>query len=198
MITTIWTRRPTCGERGLTFRQTEKWSSNPQKTMPEIREIKASERHFLDEILREAAYFPDPSKKQEKLTKLHPVLSSYFENFGREGEIALVVETAEGLGGAAWTRRFSNEVSSHGYVDDETPELGIAIKEEWGNRGTGTRLITRIIGELSAAGFNRVSFSVDKRNPVVRLYHRLGFHVHSEGSNFDTMVKNIEPPVIAE
>ena len=163
--------------------------------MPEIREMKASERHFLDEMLREAAYFPDPSKKQEKLAELHPVLSSYFENFGREGEIAFVVETAEGLGGAAWTRRFSNEVKSHGYVDDDTPELGIAVKEELRNRGIGTRLIARIMGELSAAGFSRVSLSVDKRNPAVRLYQRLGFQVHSEGENFYTMVKDIEPPL---
>jgi len=163
--------------------------------MLEIREIKACERYFLDEMLREAAYFPDPSKKLEKLAELHPVLSTYFDSFGREGEFALVVVTADGLGGAAWTRRFSNEFSSHGFVDDDTPELGIAIKEELRNQGIGTRLMTRIIGELSAAGFRQVSLSVDKRNPAVRLYQRLGFQVHSEGENFYTMIKHIEPPL---
>ncbi|MEP7077110.1 MAG: GNAT family N-acetyltransferase [Acidobacteriota bacterium] len=163
-----------------------------RKTMIEIREIKTSERPFLDEMLREAAYFPDPSKKEEKLAELKPVLENYFENFGREGEVAFVAVTSDGLGGAAWTRRFSKDNKSHGYVDDETPELGIALKEPLRNQGFGTLLITTIVGELSASGFSKVSLSVDKRNPAVRLYERLGFQVHAEGSNFYTMVKHLE------
>lgn len=160
--------------------------------MVEIREIDISEHDFLNEMLREAAFFPDPSKKIEKLAELEPILTSYFENFGQPGEIALVVVTADGLSGAVWTRRFKKERNSHGYIDDETPELGIAIKEQLRNQGVGTEMIRAIIGRLADQGFARVSLGVDKRNPAARLYERLGFQVHSEAETSYTMVKHLE------
>jgi GNAT superfamily N-acetyltransferase len=165
-------------------------SSHPGKI--EIRPIRPEEHYFLREMLEEAAYFPDPSLREQKLKEIEPTLSSYFENFGTKGDVALVAESSEGdLLGAVWTRLFDRQLRGHGFVDEETPELGIALTEPYRNRGIGSLLIERISDELVKLGFKRVCLGVDGRNPAVALYTRIGFRVHSRGVNAVVMVKDL-------
>lgn len=163
--------------------------------MIKIREIHTTEHPFLHEMIREAIFFPDLSKKAEKLAELERVLEGYFDAFGgRYGDVAFVLVTESGLSGAVWVRVYTDANRSYGFVDGKTPELGIAIKEEWRSRGIGERLINAIIQKLSNDGFDQVSLSVDKRNPAMRLYERMGFGIFSETENSCTMVKSIGSP----
>ena len=67
----------------------------------------------------------------------------------------------------------------YGYVDDETPELAIAVLPDHRGRGLGRRLLREL---LDAAGgrFGAVSLSVRAENPAWRLYERTGFRVAVE------------------
>ncbi|HEU4594108.1 MAG TPA: GNAT family N-acetyltransferase, partial [Pyrinomonadaceae bacterium] len=60
------------------------------------------------------------------------------------------------------------------YLDDETPELAVAVSPEHRGRGVGTALMERLLSEASGL-FAAVSLSVSPRNPARRLYERLGF-----------------------
>jgi len=161
----------------------------------EIREIQSDEYPFLHDMLREAIFFPDLSKKEEKLAELESVLDHYFDSFGeRSGDIAFVLVTESGLSGAVWVRVYTDLNRSYGFVDGKTPELGIAIKDEWRNRGLGEQMINALLEKLSDESFDQVSLSVDKRNRAKALYERMGFCIFSETENSCTMVKTIRTP----
>ncbi|MGQ0540338.1 MAG: GNAT family N-acetyltransferase [Blastocatellia bacterium] len=160
--------------------------------MPEIREINDDEYDFLTDMLREAVFYPDPLKMPEKMIELEPVFTNYFDNFGRAGDFAFVLVIDARLSGAVWTRLYTEESHYYGFVDEKTPELGIAVKKEWRDRGFGRLMIEKLIEKLSNEGFAQVSLSVDKRNRAVKLYERMDFRIFSESENSCTMVKSTE------
>jgi ribosomal protein S18 acetylase RimI-like enzyme len=160
----------------------------------EIREIGEGEHGFLAEMLRQAVFFPDLTRKDEILVKLAPVLENYFEGFGRKGDLALVLLVNGVLSGAVWTRLYTEQNRSYGFVDEKTPELGIALSESSRSRGFGTQLMSAMEAKLTDLGHDQVSLSVDSRNPALRLYRRLGFQVHSKSENSYTLLKKLGRP----
>jgi len=142
-------------------------------------------------MLREAIFFPDPSKKEEKLAELEPIFANFFDDFGKTGDVAMVLVTDDGLSGAVWTRLYTQEKHSFGFVDETTPELGIAVKEKYRDKGIGAEMIERLLKKLADEGFDNVSLSVDRRNPAAKLYERLGFIIHSEDKTSYIMLKRL-------
>jgi GNAT superfamily N-acetyltransferase len=59
---------------------------------------------------------------------------------------------------------------SYGYVDDETPELGIAVLVSERGHGVGTTLLRMLLAEL-----DRCCLSVSPHNAAIRLYENCGF-----------------------
>ena len=112
--------------------------------MVEVREIEKDEYEFLSEMLYEAIYFADENQKLPKAIVFEPHLSKYFENFGRTGDFAFVLRVDNNLIGAIWTRLFPEGDKGYGFVDEETPELSMAIKEDWRNRGLGSLLLEKL------------------------------------------------------
>lgn len=157
--------------------------------MIEIREIKNDEHEFLREMLYEAIYFPDENQKLPKSIVFDPNLSKYVNNFGRRGDFAFVLVSENDLVGAIWSRLFSTADRNYGFVDEETPELSMAINENYRNRGFGKQLLTKLFEKLKASGFKKVSLSVDKQNRAVNLYRRFGFETISEQGTAFTMIK---------
>jgi ribosomal protein S18 acetylase RimI-like enzyme len=78
------------------------------------------------------------------------------------------------VAGVAYCRLFSDGDHGHGYVDDCTPEVAVAACRNHRGRGLGGRLMTELAEMARAAGFSRLSLSVDADNPARRLYERLG------------------------
>lgn len=114
-----------------------------------------------------------------------PQIAHYAEGFGRPGDVGLVAETVAGAPiGAAWMRKYSSEDPAYGYVDDDTPELSIAVVAEHRGMGLGTALLTHLIAEMP-----RCSLSVDRRNPAVRLYERVGFETVERTGDSLTMLR---------
>jgi ribosomal protein S18 acetylase RimI-like enzyme len=89
------------------------------------------------------------------------------------GDHGVVAEQNRQIIGAAWTRI----IPAYGHVDSETPELAISIFPEFRGYGVGTKLMKKLFAVLRENGYARTSLSVQKDNPAVRFYKRLGYEV---------------------
>ena len=119
-------------------------------------------------------------------------ISKYINNFGSDKLDVCLVAVANGeLVGASWGRLFSEANQGYGFLDVETPELSIAIKEQFRNQGIGGRLIEEIVAVYRTLNVRAVSLSVDKNNSALRLYRRMGFEVVEESGRSVVMRKKI-------
>ena len=144
-----------------------------------IRDIEKTEFSFLEKMLFEAIFIPDGEEKLPTSIIFIPELYRYIEKFGQKNDICLVAVVENKLIGAIWARLFA-EISTrksegYGYVDDQTPELSMAIQEKHRNKGIGTQLLQKMIDKLKTLKYHQVSLSVDNRNFAYQLYQKLGF-----------------------
>jgi ribosomal protein S18 acetylase RimI-like enzyme len=63
--------------------------------------------------------------------------------------------------------------------EDEIRIMDIALLPEYRGNGTGTSLLRRLLAEADAGG-KRTTIHVERNNPALRLYERLGFSVVKE------------------
>ncbi|MDQ3800521.1 MAG: GNAT family N-acetyltransferase [Acidobacteriota bacterium] len=132
---------------------------------------------FLREMLFEAAAVSDEIRAmgREKALAL-PFIAHILEHFGRQGDFGFVAENEDKiLIGAVWARLFPAEAKSFGFVSPEIPELAIAVAPGFRGLGVGTKLLEELIKEARNLEFSALSLSVDRRNPALNLYERLGF-----------------------
>jgi ribosomal protein S18 acetylase RimI-like enzyme len=126
-------------------------------------------------LYQAVAWDPERELLPFELTIEHPELARYHRGWGRPGDLGVVAESGGRVVGVALARLFTEEDHGHGYVDDETPELAVAVAESRRGDGLGTRLLNELAGAAREAGFARLSLSVDGENPALRLYERLGY-----------------------
>jgi len=160
-----------------------------------IRELAPQDQPFLREMLYEAAYWrPDGDRPPLEQGLQRPDLVRILAGWGRTGDVALVAADGHGVRlGAAWLRLWTAEDHSYGFVDEETPELGIAVKPEFRHQGVGTSLFMTLLARARQDGFTRVSLSVESANPARRLYARFGFRPVRESEHALTLVADLEP-----
>ena len=120
-----------------------------------------------------------------------PHLAKYIANWGRPDDIALVAEQNGQLIGAVWCRLLKAAEKGYGYVDDQTPELSLAIHANFRNQGLGTQLMEKAFIALVEKDFSQVSLSVDQDNKAVNLYKRVGFEIVEEVETAFTMKKTL-------
>jgi ribosomal protein S18 acetylase RimI-like enzyme len=156
-----------------------------------IRDIKQNEVSFLDEMLYEAIYIPDGSEKLPFDIIKQPDLHKYIKDFGQPGDICLVAEFSGELVGAVWTRLFSEKERGYGYVDNNTPELSMAVCTQFRHKGIGTLLLQEIILKLQEQGYCQVSLSVDKQNYACHLYKSMGFETRESTDKSVIMIKKL-------
>ena len=160
-----------------------------------IRDLMPQEQPFLREMLYEAAYWREGKRPPLEKGLARPDLVKLLADWGREGDIALVAADGHGVKlGAAWLRLWTADDHGHGFVDEETPELGIAVKPEFRHQGLGTSLLMTLLARARHDGFARVSLSVESDNPARRLYARFGFRPVHESENALTLVAELEDP----
>ncbi len=123
---------------------------------------------FLRDMLRHAYYWRMSESGDLPVAR-------YVLNWGRPGDEGLVALDDANAVGAAWYRLFRADEAGFGWVDEQTPELAIAVVPSRRGRGFGHELLTNLLQCARKDGFDAISLSVAKDNPAVGLYESCGF-----------------------
>jgi ribosomal protein S18 acetylase RimI-like enzyme len=100
------------------------------------------------------------------------------KGWGRPGDTVLIAVDDAFPVGAAWYRLFRNDQPGYGFVDEETPELAIAVVPSRRGHGVGEALLEALCERARADGYRALSLSVARDNPgLVAFYEQHGFHV---------------------
>jgi ribosomal protein S18 acetylase RimI-like enzyme len=138
---------------------------------------------FLKDMLRHAYYWRASAVSETG----EPPVQRYVERWGRPGDTALIAIQDFQPVGAAWYRLFRADNPGYGFIDEETPELSIAIVPSRRGTGLGSELLEALMRRAREDGFAAISLSVEKDNPAVTLYERHGFRRVREDDGAYTM-----------
>ena len=153
--------------------------------MIKIRVMRQSDYECLPEFLYQAIFIPEGVDSPPRSVINDPEIFVYIKDFGTQpGDLGVVAEQnpesssgqAPQIIGAAWTRI----IPAYGHINNETPELAISILPEFRNLGIGTKLMTKLFDLLRENEYRQTSLSVQKDNPAVRFYQRLGYELSGE------------------
>ena len=146
---------------------------------------------FLTDMMYESIHIPENKPPKEELLNL-PHIKKYNEGWGRKGDRAIIAVEENVPVGAAWYRLFTENQKGYGYVDDETPELGIAVLNKVRGKGIGNLLMENLIETADRDGYTSLSLSVDPKNTqAVQLYKKLGFEQCGSSGTSWTMIYKI-------
>ena len=147
-----------------------------------IRHMTPVEWPVLERFLYEAIYVPEGFESEVPYSVIYddPKCRAAFEGFGsRTDDRALVAEVDGQVVGACWVRT----TDEYGHIDGETPSFSISLLKPYRGRGMGGALLEGMLSELREAGYVRASLSVQKENPALRLYERMGFRIVGDGAD---------------
>lgn len=158
-----------------------------------IRKGTKDDHPFLDRMLREAANWSGSDEVDLDEVMSTREVSVILTGWGRPGDTAVIAESEDDRPlGAAWYRFYTAESHSYGFVDEETPEIAIAVEKAYRGNGIGTSLLERLIDEARSQKVQKLSLSVDRTNPAVRMYGRAGFvNIDGESEDHWTMVLSL-------
>jgi ribosomal protein S18 acetylase RimI-like enzyme len=144
---------------------------------PTVRVMRGSDYVCLPEFCYQAIFIPKGVEPPPRSIIYEPELFVYIKDFGtRAGDFGVVAEQDGQVIGTAWMRI----IPAYGNINDETPELAISVLPPYRGYGAGTKMMKRLFGILRDNGYTRTSLSVQKNNPAVRLYERLGYRATEE------------------
>lgn len=151
-----------------------------------------SDQAFLWEMLYQSLYVPEGSVAFERSILDLPEIAKYVKDWGCKKDDAgfVAVNKCEQPIGAIWLRLFQAEEKGFGYVDNRTPEIGMAVLVEYRCQGIGTSLLSYLL-KWAAGVYQNVSLSVAAGNPARRLYERQGFEVVGKASGSVTMNRRL-------
>ena len=159
-----------------------------------VRAMRESDYECLPEFLYQSIFIPQGIEPPPRSIINRPEIFVYIKDFGRcAGDFGVVAEQNGQVVGAAWTRI----ITAYGHVDAQTPELAISVLPEFRGYGIGTKLIKKLFNLLRKNGYKRTSLSVQKDNPALKLYQRMGYKITDEkpdhaGHEDYIMIKELE------
>lgn len=138
------------------------------------RRLTPADEAFLWDMLYLAIHVPEGTPLPPREIIHSPDLARYVDSWGRPDDVGFMALDGEEPAGAVWLRLLTGENKGYGYVDDNTPELSIAVKPEYRGKGIGHQLMGRML-DFALPVFRGVCLSVSRDNPAVRLYEECGF-----------------------
>lgn len=134
---------------------------------------------FLKWMLYEAAYPEGVVENRPPFEKgvSDPKVWVYLDGWMRKGDAGLIVTSpAGGPQGAAWYRQFTADKPGYGFIDEQTPELAIALVYHVRGTGLGSQLLHALMTLAHRQGHRQISLHVEHGNTAARkLYERAGF-----------------------
>lgn len=76
-------------------------------------------------------------------------------------------------------------------IDEQTPQLGIALEPEYQHKGYGGPLMQAALDAARRSSYTQVSLTVHPQNPARRMYERCGFQKIAVRNNYDLMVTHV-------
>jgi GNAT superfamily N-acetyltransferase len=147
-----------------------------------LRPVDRQDSRFLRDMLRHAYHWrmaQDPDL---------PVFR-YVQNWGRRGDAGVIAFAGPNEYGAAWYRLFPAAAPGFAFVDEETPELTIAVVPSHRGHGTGGELLEALLAQARADGFARISLSAEPGQ--TRFYEKHGFRELRREDGTVTMVSGL-------
>jgi GNAT superfamily N-acetyltransferase len=77
--------------------------------------------------------------------------------------------------GAAWFRLFPADEPGFGFVDEQTPEVAVAVVPSRRGRGTGSELLGELVDIAREQGYPALSLSVAADSPAMHVFEKQGF-----------------------
>ena len=151
-----------------------------------IRTILLADEPFLWEMLYHALYVPEGQPPFLGDIVQQPEIRQYMQDWGQPDDVGLIACDNDKPVGAVWIRR----INAYGYVDDDTPELSIAMLPDYRGKGIGAKLMNELFLLLQTR-YAAISLSVSTENPALRLYERLGFEIVKGDGNSVTMKRKL-------
>jgi ribosomal protein S18 acetylase RimI-like enzyme len=148
-----------------------------------VRRGGAQDVRFLRDMLHHAYYW-----KERKPDAGPGPVQLYVKAWGRRGDTAMIAVLEGFPVGAAWYRLFKAGAPGYGFVDEQTPELAVAVVPNARGKGVGSALISALVDRARNDGFSALSLSVDKHNMgAIGLYEHMGFERVQEHGDSLTM-----------
>lgn len=158
--------------------------------MLDVRPLVASDQDKLWYWLHVALWDPPPAGLRPIEVLQSPAVRVYAEDWGRESDVGVVARVNGVDVGACWMRLLPSGVGL-AFVDERTPQLGIALEPKHQQRGHGHPLLQAALSAARSAGYSQVSLTVHPLNPALRLYERCGFREVELRSGYHLMVANL-------
>lgn len=142
--------------------------------MLRFRPLRTEDQNLLWRWLHVSLWDPPPAGLRPPEVLKNPGVSIYAEGWGRPTDVGLVAVVEGQDAGACWMRLLPQGVGL-AFVNERTPQLGIALEPQFQHRGYGTKLLCAALKAARSAGYTQVSLTVHPANPAMVLYERCGF-----------------------
>jgi len=152
-----------------------------------FRPLSPSDQAALWDWLHVALWDPPPAGLRPREVLGHPAVRIYAEEWGRPGDLGMVAVVDGHDAGACWMRLLPENVGL-AFVDEATPQLGIALMPDFQRRGVGRQLMLQTLAAGWLAGYGQVSLTVHPDNPAVSLYEQCGFVRVEIRNGYDLML----------
>lgn len=157
-----------------------------------IRPATRSDEPFLWEMLYQSLHVEGQEPFPRDVVH-RPNIARYVKNWGRADDLGFIAEDARSNlpVGAVWSRLSSAEDQGFAYIDEATPELGIALLPEYRGQGIGTALLEHLL-KTAKELYPAIALSVSPSNPAIRLYKRMGFEIVDVRNEYPVMKRELK------
>ena len=108
------------------------------------------------------AWDDDPNIPPLEVAVQHPEMAMYHVSWGRRGDIGVTADVAGEFVARPSQGYSPKEVHGHGFVDEETPELGIGVVTEHRGHGIG-RVLMNELAAVAKIRINRPTESLGQQ-----------------------------------